>query len=262
MTRSGDPYRPDRREGATGRPWAPGRHARTGGPDEPTVALPRLTPPATEWGTRVASGPAGATAYSADSPDLFPPLPEPEPRHPSAPAPGTPAGATAAAPPRRAADRGPGTAPPPFAWPDEQGASGPDDADRPANWEPWPGPSHRAGGARPWPPRRRKGARAATAALVLGVASLLSLPLCGVGALVAVAGLVTGVVGVARGAARGRAVAGLLLSALTLAIVVAAAAWLASTGVARCLDEHLYPTRADAEACVAERLGIPAPSGY
>lgn len=266
MTKSGDPHRLDRRESGTGRTWARGRHARADGPGgEPTVALPRLIPPATEWGTRVPSGPAGATAYSPDSPDLFPPLPEPEPRPPAAPASRAPAGATAAPPLRAAHDTGPGTAPPPFAWPDDPaGGSAPDGEGqgRPADWEPWPGPAHRAGSRPATRRRRRERTRAATATLVLGIAGLVTLPFCGVGAVAAVAGLITGVVAVTRSAARGRAVTGLLLCAATLVIAVAAALWVAATGVGSCLDESLYPTRADAEACVAEKLGIPAEPGY
>lgn len=101
----------------------------------------------------------------------------------------------------------------------------------------------------------------ATAALVLGVASLLLLPVCGIGVLVAVAGLIVGIIAMARGTARGGALAGLALSVLTLLIAGAFAAWLASTGVTRCLDESLYPTRADVEACLEERLGVPITTG-
>jgi hypothetical protein len=236
--------------------------------------MPRVTPGPVEWGTRVAGGPVGATAYSADSPDLFPPLPEPEERRP--PAPARAADGWRARPDSRyGAYGGPGAhggaqgtqgaqgAPPPFAWPDspdpaarasDAGEPGPGRANGESPWPQGTGPGHPGQG--PWPPRGR-GTAAATTALVLGVASLLLLPVCGIGVLVALAGLVVGVVALTRGVARGRALAGLALSVLALLIAVSFTAWLASTGVARCLDETLYPTRGDLEACLQERLGVP-----
>lgn len=255
MTRAGDPHRPDRREDAEGRPRAAGG-GRRAGPDEPTAAMPRVTP--VEWGTRVAGGPVGATAYSADSPDLFPPLPEPEGRFSRPGTAGGSGGRHARPDPRSGAG-----APPPFAWPDSpeslaraSGEPGPGEPRRANGESPW-GPGHPESG--PWPPRR--GTAAATTALVLGAASLLLLPICGIGVIVALAGLVVGVVALTRGAARGRALAGLALSVLALLIAVSFLAWLASTGVARCLDETLYPTRGDLEACLQERLGVPVAVG-
>lgn len=264
MTTSGDPHRPGRHRAGAPRPGATGGGRRAAGPQDPAVAGPGLSPGpapglssglspgldpgAVEWGSRVPpSGPAGATAYSADSPDLFPPLPEPAVRRTA------PRGATAWA---RTEDDAAG--PPPFAWPDDRPGP-PKDADDAEDAEPGP---EEAAGASPWPgrPPRRRGAVAATTALVLGAASLLALPLFGLGVLVAVAGLVAGGVGL-RGMARGRALAGLALSVLSLAIAASVAAWLASVGVVRCFDESLYPTRDDVEACLAERLGLPVTLG-
>lgn len=260
------------------------------------------------------SGPIGATVYSVDSPDLFPPLPEPEPRpaRPGATPPGPmppgamppgpmPGGATGARPSggrraesrrRRGADArhgahpaagngwGVGRAavassaagawdggPPPFAWPDDDPATGMQAGGEPGGrppegwearqWHGAYGPGHPPPGAGPWQPPRRRGTAAGTTALVLGIASLLLLFVCGIGVVTALVGLVVGVVALSRGTARGRAAVGLLLSVLTLLIAASFAAWLASTGVTRCLDETLYPTKGDLEACLEERLGVP-----
>lgn len=103
----------------------------------------------------------------------------------------------------------------------------------------------------PYPPRRRRGL--AVAALVLGIVAIITLVLCGIGAVVAVAGIVVGIVAVARGNGRGMAVTGLALSVVTLAAAIGAGVWLFGR-VSPCTDQRRYPTKADRDRCLERRV--------
>jgi hypothetical protein len=99
------------------------------------------------------------------------------------------------------------------------------------------------------PPRRGLG----IAALVLGIASLLTLVLCGFGVLLALAGLVIGIIAIVRRNGRGMAVAGVLLSALTLVLSIALTVWLYGR-IAPCSDQARYPTREARDQCLQQRV--------
>lgn len=101
----------------------------------------------------------------------------------------------------------------------------------------------------PPPPRRGLG----IAALVLGIVAIVTLLLCGVGAVVAVAGVVIGIIAVARGNARGMAVTGLALSVVTLLVAIGAGIWFFGR-VAPCTDQRRYPTKADRDRCLEHRV--------
>jgi membrane protein implicated in regulation of membrane protease activity len=100
------------------------------------------------------------------------------------------------------------------------------------------------------PPQRRG---LGIAALVLGIASLLTLALCGLGVLLALAGLVIGVIAIVQRNGRGMAVAGLLLSALTLVLAIGLAVWLYDR-IAPCSDQTRYPTREARDQCLQKRV--------
>ncbi|MFC5180627.1 hypothetical protein [Actinomadura harenae] len=101
----------------------------------------------------------------------------------------------------------------------------------------------------------------ATASLVLGLAGLPALLLCGIGLPAALVGLALGVValwrGRPRGAARGRpaggargtAVAGVVCSLVTLAIGTVAIFWLLSKAV-ECADSHRFPDEFTRRECI------------
>jgi hypothetical protein len=103
-----------------------------------------------------------------------------------------------------------------------------------------------------YPPRQeRRGLGVAT--LVLGIAALVTLLLCGLGVIVAIAGIVVGIIAVARDSGRGMAVTGLVLSALALLIAIAGGIWFFSR-VAPCSDRSRYPTKADRDRCLEHRV--------
>jgi cytochrome c biogenesis factor len=91
------------------------------------------------------------------------------------------------------------------------------------------------------------------AALILGIAALITLLICGLGVVVAVAGLIVGIIAVARNNGRGMAVAGIVLSAVTLVIAIAAGVWF-YTRIAPCADRARYPTKADRDHCLQIRV--------
>lgn len=100
-------------------------------------------------------------------------------------------------------------------------------------------------------PHRRGGL--GVAALVLGIAALLTLLLCGLGVLLAIAGLIVGIIAWARDSGRGMAVAGLVLSSVTLLIAIFLGAWFYSR-IAPCADRHRYPTQQARDACLQHRV--------
>ncbi|MCO6009069.1 DUF4190 domain-containing protein [Actinoallomurus purpureus] len=109
------------------------------------------------------------------------------------------------------------------------------------------------------PPQRRG---LGIAALVLGIASILTLLLCGLGAILAVAGLIVGIIAVVQRNGRGMAVAGLILSAVTLVLAIGLAAWFYSR-IAPCSDQTRYPTKEARDQCLQKRVpffqATPAP---
>ncbi|MGV9325508.1 hypothetical protein [Streptosporangium sandarakinum] len=115
----------------------------------------------------------------------------------------------------------------------------------------YPGPASYPGypGGRWAPEKPRTGI--GTAALVLGIVSIFLLLVCGLGVLTAVAGLIVGIVAVAKNAGRGRGWAGIILSALTLVIAVIFLSWLYSkVGDCANLPPELQ------RRCIEDRLGI------
>lgn len=102
-----------------------------------------------------------------------------------------------------------------------------------------------------YPPPRPRGL--GITALVLGIVAILTLVLCGLGGLVAIAGLIVGTIAVARNNGRGMAVAGIVLSAIALLVVIAGAVWFYSR-VAPCSDRARYPTNADRDRCLQHRV--------
>lgn len=117
------------------------------------------------------------------------------------------------------------------------------------------GPAGPYGG--PWEPQR--GGGLGTAAFVLGICSLVLLLVCGVGTVLAIVGLVLGIVAIARNSNRRRAVAGVVLSVLTLLIALVIGVllynWFQARHLGECFDRRLYPTQEDARRCVEEKLG-------
>jgi hypothetical protein len=122
-----------------------------------------------------------------------------------------------------------------------------------------------------YPPQQRRGL--GIAALVLGLAAIMTLPLCGLGAVVAVVGIIIGIIAVVRNNGRGLAVTGVALSVVTLVVAVGAGIWF-FTRVAPCTDQTRYPTKADRDHCLENRVpffkatstpvpgGPAAPSGH
>jgi hypothetical protein len=100
-------------------------------------------------------------------------------------------------------------------------------------------------------PQRRRGL--GIAALVLGIAGLLTLWLCGLGTLPALAGIVVGVIAVVQRNGRGMAVAGLILSSVTLALAIAFAVWFYGR-IAPCSDHARYPTKQARDECLQKRV--------
>ncbi|WP_344861444.1 hypothetical protein [Planomonospora alba] len=100
-------------------------------------------------------------------------------------------------------------------------------------------------------PATGRGGGLGTAALVLGIASVLLLVACGLGVLTAIAGLIVGFIAVAKDANRRRAWVGIALSALALVIAAASVVWFFSRASA-CMD--LPPGLQ--ERCLEERFGI------
>jgi hypothetical protein len=115
-----------------------------------------------------------------------------------------------------------------------------------------------------YPPRQRRGL--GVAALALGIAAIITLLLCGLGAILAVAGTVIGIIAVARNNGRGMAVTGLALSVITLALAIGAGVWFFGR-VSPCTDQARYPTKADRDHCLEGRVPFfratptPAPGG-
>ncbi|MEW9549644.1 hypothetical protein [Nonomuraea sp. NPDC050783] len=115
----------------------------------------------------------------------------------------------------------------------------------------YPGAPQQYGG-RPAPDRTGDGL--ATAALVLGVASPFLVFVCFTGLITAILSIVFGCVALARRAGRGRAIAGIVISVLSLVLFAIVASWfwrnvvqecahLPSPEADRCVQDHLSWTR-------------------
>ncbi len=102
-----------------------------------------------------------------------------------------------------------------------------------------------------YPPQARNGL--GVAALVLGIAAIITLLLCGLGVVVAIAGLIVGIVAAAQNNGRGYAVTGITLSAVTLLIAIGAGIWFFSL-VSPCADKARYPTRSARDLCLQTRV--------
>lgn len=101
----------------------------------------------------------------------------------------------------------------------------------------------------PYRPSRRLG----TTALVLGIVAIVTLVLCGLGLLVAIAGLVVGIVAAAQNKGRGMAVGGIALSVLTMVIAAGAITWF-SGRVQPCTKKRDYPTTQERNDCIQRRV--------
>ncbi|WP_067183065.1 DUF4190 domain-containing protein [Microtetraspora niveoalba] len=117
-------------------------------------------------------------------------------------------------------------------------------------------------------PPRRRGEGLGTAAMVLGIVSIVLLFFCGLGALTAIVGAVLGVVALAMGASKGRAVTGIVLSVLTLVLAavigVAFYNWFQAKNMGECFDVRTHPTQASTQRCIEDKLsgsGVTGRSG-
>ncbi|MFF0572401.1 hypothetical protein [Streptosporangium saharense] len=100
-------------------------------------------------------------------------------------------------------------------------------------------------------PYQKSGGGLGTTALVLGIASIFLLLACGLGVLTAIAGLIIGLVALAKNSNRGRAIWGIALSALALVLAVVFLTWFYSrVGDCMNLPQNLQ------QRCVEERLGV------
>jgi hypothetical protein len=108
-------------------------------------------------------------------------------------------------------------------------------------------------GYRPYPtataPRRGLG----VTALVLGILAVPTLVLCGMGLVVALAGLVVGGIAVTRKNGRTYAVTGITISALTLVLGGVGASWFLAQA-RECADTAKYPDADARERCVDHRF--------
>lgn len=123
----------------------------------------------------------------------------------------------------------------------------------PGGYGPGPPPMFSSGGG---PSGRPGGDGLATAALVLGILSLFLLVVCGVGVLLALVGLILGIVAVTRGGGRGRAVAGIVLSVLTLLLALLFVLWLTNSGITDCFDPDRYPSQSAVQDCLEREYGV------
>jgi hypothetical protein len=90
-------------------------------------------------------------------------------------------------------------------------------------------------------------------ALVLGILSLPTLLLCGLGAVVGLAGLVVGVIALIRRNGRGLAIAGMAMSAASVVLGAIAVSWFLSQA-AECGDTLKYPDTPARERCIEHKF--------
>jgi membrane protein implicated in regulation of membrane protease activity len=90
-------------------------------------------------------------------------------------------------------------------------------------------------------------------ALVLGILAVPALVLCGIGLVVALAGLFVGVIALVKGNGRGFAAGGMMLSVLVLAVGAVAVAWFVSQA-RECADTAKYPDAQSREECIERKF--------
>ncbi|AWS47294.1 hypothetical protein DKM19_44380 [Streptosporangium sp. 'caverna'] len=112
-------------------------------------------------------------------------------------------------------------------------------------------------GSTPYPagpgykPGRGQGGGLGTAALVLGIVSILLLVVCGLGLVTAIVGLIIGIVAVVKNSHRGRAWVGIALSVLTMIIAAVLVSWIYNK-VGDCvgLPQELQ------QRCIEDKFGV------
>ncbi|MBB2912390.1 integrin beta 8 [Streptosporangium becharense] len=102
----------------------------------------------------------------------------------------------------------------------------------------------------------KQGGGLGTAALVLGIAGILLLVVCGIGVLPALVGLIIGIVAVAKGSNKGRAWVGIVLSVLTLVLAAVFVAWVYNRA-GDCLN---LPPQLQ-QRCIEDRFGVQIETG-
>lgn len=102
----------------------------------------------------------------------------------------------------------------------------------------------------PAPPRRN---HMAMTSLVLGLVGLPALLLCGLGLVLAMAGLVLGIMAASRGTGRGLAIAGIGVCLVTLLVGALGIFWMLSKA-AHCADPDRYPTDLDRQRCIEQEF--------
>ncbi|MFF0776690.1 DUF4190 domain-containing protein [Nonomuraea wenchangensis] len=112
----------------------------------------------------------------------------------------------------------------------------------------YPGAPYQYGGQPP-PPPDRTGNGLATASLVLGVASPFLVFVCFTGLITAILSIVFGCVALARKAGKGRAVAGIVISVLSLILFAIVAIWFWNV-----VQDCAHLTGAAADRCFEERF--------
>ncbi|MEV0972845.1 hypothetical protein [Microtetraspora glauca] len=142
------------------------------------------------------------------------------------------------------------------------GGGQPPSGDRPV----YPGEPGRYGGGPGYyqqPPKR--GGGLGTAAMVLGIVSIVLLFVCGIGTVTAVVGVILGIVALATGSSKSRAVTGIVLSVVTLVLAAVIGVvfynWFQAKGLGECFDIRTHPTQASTQRCIEEKLSGSALSG-
>lgn len=102
-------------------------------------------------------------------------------------------------------------------------------------------------------PARQSRDGMAMTSLVLGLVGLPALLLCGSGLVMAMAGLVLGIVAAHRGGTRGLAIAGIAVCLVTLLVGALGLYWML-TKAARCADVDRYPTELDRQRCIEQEF--------
>jgi hypothetical protein len=114
-------------------------------------------------------------------------------------------------------------------------------------------------GYRPYPTARAPRRRLGVTALVLGILAGPTLVLCGMGLVVALAGLVVGGIAVTRKNGRAYAITGITISALTLVLGGVGASWFL-VQARECADAAKYPDADAREQCVQHRFPFVNPT--
>jgi hypothetical protein len=115
-------------------------------------------------------------------------------------------------------------------------------------------------GYKPVPARSRPRRGIGVTALMLGILAVPTLLLCGMGLVVALAGIVVGGIAFARRNGRAFAVTGITISVLTLLAGGAGLTWFLAQA-RECADAAKYPTPDARERCVQDRFPFIHPMG-